>query len=435
MCNRTYRFGKRHAIAALLAVAALSTFVVATAAPAAPTPIVGGSDYTSAVVVSLGVEYIATVSNTHSADYFYIDVTPGQIATVEFTSTTTWSGSAAFTLWDQAHVSQLRYKSVTGASQANEWVYLGNHTTPTRYYFKAANISGRNQYLFRITIADQTDGGQTGDAGDSLATATALTPTAGGITSYPNNRLGNKDTDDWFRITSASGQIISLTVTIPDWGGATALLLYLEDQSGTQLAYDSVNSPNQTSDVLSWVSNNTTPSAYLLRAYASNNSDKPLVYNFAVQLSQQSDGGLPGDAGDTFGSALVISLTSGTPALNASGNLLAASDKDDYFLIKLPPTDPFQQPVPYRFYLNVTRWPATNAFIRLYVYDAQQNPLANLGKMINAPSTTIFSEDITTCGSDGCYFRVQTGYAGNNPVTYTIRAAPTYFLYLPMLQR
>jgi hypothetical protein len=431
----TFKFGQRHVIAALLALAAVSTIVVATAAPAAPTPIVGGSDFATAAVVSSGIEYIATVSNTHSADYFYIDVTSGQIATIQFTSTATWSGSAAFTLWDQAHVSALRYKSVGGPSQANQWVYLGNNTTPTRYYFKAANISGHNQYLFQITVADQTDGGQTGDAGDSLATATALSPAAGGITNYPNNRLGNKDTDDWFRITSASGQIISLTVSIPDWGGATALLLYLEDQSGIQLAYDAVNSPNQSSDVLSWVSNNAAPSAYLLRAYASNNSDKPLVYTFAVQLSQQSDGGLPGDAGDNFGAARLFSLTSGTPALNATGNLLAASDKDDYFLIKLPPVLPFEAPVTYRFYLNVTRWPATNSFIRLYVYDAQQNPLANLGKMINAPSTTIFSEDVTTCGSDGCYFRVQTGYAGNNPVTYTIRAAPTYFLYLPLLIR
>lgn len=415
--------------------ALLGTLVVATAAPASPTPIVGGSDFGTAVVVSSGVEYIATVSNTHSADYFYFDVTPGRIATIQFTSTTAWSGSAAFTLWDQAHVSALRYKSVSGASEANEWVYLGNHTTPTRYYVKSANISGHNQYLIRIATADQTDGGQTGDAGDSLATATALTPTVGGITSYPNNRLGNKDTDDWFRITSASGQIISLTVTISDWGGATALLLYLDDELGTQRDYDSVNSPNQTSEVLSWVSNNTTPSAYLLRAYASNNSDRPLVYSLAVQLSQQSDGGLPGDAGDTFGSARVISLTSDTPALSAPGNLLAASDKDDYFLIKLPPVPQFEAPVPYRFFLNVTTWPPTSSFIRLYVYDAQQNPLASLGKIISAPSTTVFSEEVTTCGSDGCYFRLQTGYAGNNPVVYTIAAKPMRFVYIPLLIR
>jgi hypothetical protein len=131
----------------------------------------------------------------------------------------------------------------------------------------------------------------------------------------------------------------------------------------------------------------------------------------------------------------VISLTSGTPALNAPGNLLAAADKDDYFLIKLPPLDPFQQPVPYQLYLNVTKWPVTNSLIRLYVYDAQQNPLTNLGKVINAPSSTVFSEDVTTCGSDGCYFRLQTGYAGNNPVVYTIATKPVYFLYLPLVIR
>ena len=429
---------KRICLLLLVVVGALlGTLAAAVAAPAAPTPIVGGSDFPSAVVVSSGVEYIATVSTTHTADYFYLDVSAGQIATVQFTSTTTWSGSVLFYLFDQAHVSQLRYTAVNGASQANQWVYMGNNTTPTRYYFRATNSSGRNQYLFRITITNQTDGGLTGDAGDTAGTATLLSPAASGITSYSNNHLGKADLQDWYRINAASGQLISITVSIPDWGGATSLLLYLFDQTGTtQLAYKAVNSPAPVADMLIWASNNTTPSAYILKVQTTgDNTDKLLTYKFDVQLGQQSDGGTPGDAGDDFASARTVALTSGAPVLNAQGNMLAGSDKDDYFLIKLPPVPPLQSPASYNFYLNVTSWPAVSAFIRLYAYDHQQNPLNNLGKIINTPSTTVFAEDITACGSDGCYFRLQTGYSGYNPIVYTIAAKPVYYIYVPLVIR
>ena len=286
----------------------LSTIVVATAAPAAPTPIVGGNSFGTAVQISPTVEYIGGVSNTHTSDYFYFTVSPGQIVTVTFSSTANWANTAFFNLYNQAQTQLGPNISFNGASQANQFVWMGNNTTPTKYYFKVANSPsiGLNQYLFQVTIADQTDGGSTGDAGDDL------------------------------------------------------------------------------------------------------------------------------------NSARVIALSTVTPTLAAPGNLLGASDTDDYFLIKLPPLLPFEQPVPYRFYLNATSWPAVAGYnIRLYAFDSQKNPLPSLGKIINNPSATVFSEDITNCGSDGCYFQVHTGFPTNRyyPVVYTIRAAPTYFLYLPLIIR
>ncbi len=413
--------------------ALLGTLEVAIAAPTA-VPIVGGTTFGTAVAVSPGVEYTGTVSTTHDLDFFYFDVTPGQIATVVFTSTATWGGSAYFALWDQLHVSQLRSRTISGAEQAYQWVYMGNNTTPTRYYLKVDNSSYRNQYLFQVAVADQSDGNVAGDAGDSLATARVITPTAGGITSYSGNRLANADTQDWFRINAASGQIISLTVTILDCGGAGSMTLALDDQAAVLLDQETVTKPNMTSAVLSWASNNSLPSAYLLKVLVNNNTDNLLVYKFDVQMSQQNDGGTPGDAGDNFDSARTITLSTLSPSLTASGNMLAATDKDDYFLIKLPPTAPMGTPVRYWFELVPNTWPSgPSSYIRLYAYDWQRNLLSSLGKIIYAPSTTIFTAEVTSCGSDGCYFRIYSNYSGNNPVGYTIKAVPIRYLYLPLV--
>lgn len=197
---------------------------------------------------------------------------------------------------------------------------------------------------------------------------------------------------------------------------------------------DTLSSPNITSDVLSWVSNNSSPSAYLLKVIATINTDNPLVYKFDVQMSQQNDGGAPGDAGDNFDSARTIAMSPLNPSLTVSGNLLAAAEKDDYFLIKLPQTPVEEVPARYWFEVGANNWPsACSSYIRLYVYDWQRNPLTSLGKIINAPSTAIFTEEVTNCGSDGCYFRVYSGYSGNNPVSYTIRAAPIRFLSVPLV--
>ncbi len=415
--------------------ALLGTLVVVVAAPAAPTPIVGGSSFGAAVLITPTIEFVGTVSTTHTSDYFYFNVAPGQIATVMFTSTANFSNTVFFYLYDQGQA-QLWSQSLTGPSQANKFVYMGDNGAPTKYYFRASNNALQNQYLFQVILADQTDGGQTGDAGDTIGTARVLTPAASGITSYAGNHLGDADTDDWYRINAVPGQIISVTVTVQDWGGAGALSLYLDDQAGTQLGASTITSPNPSTNFLGWVSNNSVPSAYILRVYSNFKSPNLLVYKIDVEMSQQSDAGMPGDAGDNFASARTITLTAQSPSLTAPGNLLAASDTDDYYLIKLPPTPPFQQPVRYNFSLGVTKWPASNASITLSVYDALQNPLSALGKTIFTPSTQVFSEEVTNqCSTDGCYFRVHSGYSGNNQVIYTIKMAPAYFLYMPTLSK
>ena len=73
-------------------------------------------------------------------------------------------------------------------------------------------------------------------------------------------------------------------------------------------------------------------------------------------------------------------------SLIACGNLLAATDKDDYFLIKLLPIPVEEVPAQYWFELAPTNWTSTSLYIRLQLDDWQRNPLASWGKTIYAPS-------------------------------------------------
>ncbi len=403
------------------------------AAPLACTTIDGGNSYGAATAVTRDVEYCDGVDvDTDASDYFYFDVAPGQIVTIMITSTTTWV-SAFFTLYDQDRVNPLSSTNITGAEQKYQIVYMGNSTTPTRYYLVVEQNGGPSNYLFQIRIQDQMDGNRTGDAGDAANTARIITPTLGSTATY-TNLLGFADLEDWFRINAQSGQIMSVSVNVLDYGGSSRLYIELDDQASASLASGVLDSPDVTPVTMFWMSNNSLPSAYLLH-FTLSAGGTILRYRVQVAFGQQSDGGIPGDAGDDFASARVWAATSVTPTLDAPRNLLGGSDTDDYYLIKLPQVIPGQPVTPYRFTLTPVSWPAGGGDrIVIDFYDAQRNPIAGMGGIIDAPSLSAFSAFVTNCGSDGCYVRVSSS-RGTGPyqIQYRIRLSPVYYLYLPVM--
>ena len=318
-------------IAILTGVLSALVFV---AVAAAATPIIGGSSFGTAVSISPNTEYSASINNTsHTSDYFTFNAVPGQIVTVVFTSTTTFN-SSGFYLYDQSHISSLAYKGVNGTEQTFQFMYMGNNTTPTKYYFVVMNPgSGSNAYTFRYEVGAQTDGGQTGDAGDTSGTARVITP--GANTMYANNLLGFTDRDDWYRVNVVSGQIITATLIYDAYDGDpnyTPTLFYtVLDQTGTHsLASRSLAGPSGVQAVYRWISSNTEPSAYYFHL-SHNGSKADLVhYSLQVQLGRQVDAGQPGDAGDTSGTARVI-----TPGANTmyANNLLGFTDRDDWYRV------------------------------------------------------------------------------------------------------
>jgi hypothetical protein len=293
-------------LATVLAV--LGIALIVRAAPAV-TPIVGGTTWDTAVAISPGVEYEASVSSTHLDDWFYIDVNPGQILTLPFSTTNTWS-SSFFYLYDQTHMAPhlaAQYGTASGQSFVWHWMgsNLGGSSTPTRYYFMNHWLSGTNVYRFSFTLADQHDGGATGDAG-----------------------------------------------------------------------------------------------------------------------------------GD-FANALVLSLSETTPSVMAPNNLLGGSDQSDYYLIKLPPQVISQPPVEYLFILTDLAWPeGFGGYINIQLYNSQRVPDNNRKKLITAPAVTLFTWDITDCGSEGCYISFTPSLPNKwYQLGYSLRVAPKQRLYLPDLHR
>ncbi len=546
-------------------VSLLSVVFIALAAPAA-TPIVGGSSFGTAVAITPGVDYSAAISDTgHTQDYFYFNVSPGQIVTVFFTTTTTWS-QAAFYLYDQAHINPLNNLTLYSTEQTGQFEYMGNRTTPTRYYFVVDTPgAGTNEYLFRLEVANQsdangasdagdtagtatvitptlgvsttyagnllgyadtddyfrftaasgqivtitvtvldydglgmlnveltdqafasldnatlyspdvaprvfryisnnsapsayylrfysgggsghecyqfqielgqqTDSGQTGDAGDTVPTARLITPTLGVSTTYASNLLGYADAHDYFRLNAASGQLITVTVTVLDYGGLGMLNFELTDQASSVLDSVTINAPDVTTKIFKWMSNNSAPSAYYLRFYsgAGNGLER---YRFQIELGQQTDAATPGDAGDDFDTARVVTLTDLAPSLTATRNLLGGADEADYFLIKLPPVV-FDEPLtPYGFMLEPIVWPQNTGHLTIEFFDALRNPIAGLGGTLTAPSKSVLSRIITNCGSDGCYVHVTSGYTGYYQLQYALRVNPIRFVYLPVIIR
>ncbi len=425
-------------------VAALGAALVVNPVSAVPavTPIVGGSSFGTAVLITPGVQYSAQVKQTtHITDYFYFDVTPGQYLTLNFSSGVIWTG-AGFYLYDQDHVNPLvTGVTISGPEQARTFRYLGNSTTPTRYYFVAMYPTATNDYLFDFTLADQMDGGTAGDAGDTPGTAKTVTATQGSQTLFAGNQLGYEDTHDWLKILALSGQIIKITMSVTDFGaqgsypGPGNVVFQVADQTGTTIL-DTKVIPNPSTEpwTYSWMSNNTHPSAYLVHAQTASNNGRPVRYDVAVDLSQQQDGGAPGDAGDNFDTARVLAVNVAEPVLVAPGNMMGGSDRYDYYRLNLPAPPPMEFPRHYRLTLDQVVWPELGKFT-VKLFDGNRTPLSGQLYYINAPSTAPLTIDITNCSLTGCYMSIETLYYEKYRTSYRLQLTPTQFVYLPMVKR
>jgi hypothetical protein len=286
-----------------------------------------GSDNATAVSISPDAEYSASIDNTtHKSGCFSFDAVPGEIVTMVFTSTTTFK-TATFDLYDQNNVTYLAYQAANGPEQTYRFVHMGNNTTPTKYYSVVqCPGSGPNAYTFQYEVGAQADGGSPDDAGDDSLTAKEIT--AGVDTTYADNLLGWADKLDWYKLSAASGQIVTMTLTYTAYDGASPIpnLTYtVYDQSSTtQLGTGSLNMPGGAPAVFRWMSNPTEPSVSYLHPFIG--SGKDLVHtSLQIQLDQQVYTGVPGDAGDSFDTARSMTLSSQSPALSSQGSTSEAA--------------------------------------------------------------------------------------------------------------
>ena len=284
-------------------------------------------------------------------DWYRVNVVSGQIITATITfdayDGTGAAPSLRYEVLDQTGTNALGtsgWLSPSGVPGVFRWI--SNNTQPSVYYFHLFHNMSKPDlvhYSLRVQLDQQVDAGQAGDAGDTSGTARVITP--GASTMYANNLLGFTDSDDWYRVNAVSGQIITATLTYDAYdgpaGNAPTLRYDVFDQTGTHsLAYFTLGGPSAVPAVYRWISSNTEPTAYYF--HLSHNMSKPdlVHYSLQIQLDQQVDAGQLGDAGDDFNTARSVTLSSQSPSLNATHNLLGGSDSVDYYFIKLPAYGP-----------------------------------------------------------------------------------------------
>lgn len=409
--------------------------VVAPQAPEA-TPIVGGTSYGGAVSISPNIEYRGVLTDTHLKDFFYFDVNPGAIVTLSFLSEVTWTSQTRFYLDDQAHVAPLEFQTIVGAEQANQINYMGKSTTPTRYFFRPESVNStgiNNQYTFKLELEEQFDGGRAFDAGETAVIARLITPTLGSSTAYTGT-IGNADTEDWYRIAAVSGQIISISVAVTDYGPnpyRTDSYLYDAANATLRLSDNQHTFPDNAPKLLSYISNNATPSAYLFRMLRDAASIKGTSrHTFTIFSSQQTDGNTPGDSGDDFDTARII-----TPTLNAISNTLGSADDNDYYKVDLP-IDTFAGlgvGVPFKIFVAPVPWPnGSTGSLVITKYAANRSQMGQPVSIV-APTTDGATIDLTNC--DECYIKVTDSSSGTPQLKYIFTLIKPFTVYAPFIRK
>jgi hypothetical protein len=400
----------------------------------AATPITGGTSFGTAVALTTNTEYSSILNAAQPKHFFELTVNPGAIVTVSATSAVTFtSGSAYIYMDDQLHVSYLKYLTLSGAEQAASMTYIGDSTTPTKYYIRAEGSTSAtaNQHIgFKVTVTDQADGGQPFDAPETAVLARAITPTLGTTTAF-QGMSGGIDDDDYYRIAAVSGQQISVSIHMLDHGPTPSLhYLYLYDAANptSYLSYETLNAGDNGFKTLNHMANNATPTAYLVRVQRSGSSATPDQYELLVATSQQADGNVAGDAGDTFDSAKVIS-----PELTAVTNRLGFADEFDYFQIDLPidPSTGANAGKPYKMVLSVADWQAaTGGSLSIAVYNAARTQVGAT-QFIAAPTTAPITLELRDC--DLCFVRVSK--TTSKPLVYRFTLAAPNQIFMPLIKR
>lgn len=161
----------------------------------------------------------------------------------------------------------------------------------------------------------QADGGAVGDAGSNAANPTSIESGAG-----LSGLLGDEDTEDWYVIPLAGGDIVVVSVDVPPGDGSSSIfgdLVY----NGNQVASFSVDEGGE--EIMQQIfSQDQTGEAYLRVSGVGD-------YGFTIEVGPQMDGGTQGDAGGDLGSAKEVDY-------GEISGILGGDDAQDYFILTLP---------------------------------------------------------------------------------------------------
>ncbi|MEA3203441.1 MAG: hypothetical protein QOI63_1116, partial [Thermoplasmata archaeon] len=247
--------------------------------------------------------------------------------------------------------------------------------------------SGTGTYSLSVsTVTPQNDCGTGADAGNSHAAASAITLPKSGC----SGALTATDTQDWYKFTVSSGDVISLSLSPP--GGAD-FNLCLYNPSGSSVACSTLT--GSSTDSVSYTAN----VAGDWRAYVYVASGTGTYSFSASAVTPQNDCGTGADAGGTSGTAATISV----PQSNCQGAHPNAGDNMDW----------------YQFYANTgdqisaSMTPATGAN-----FDLCLNTPAG-GTVVCSSNTGSATDSVTYTATSSGYWKLDT-YITSGTGTYTL---------------
>ena len=147
-----------------------------------------------------GICNVSNNPNDHY-DYFKFNVTAGQTIGFDTRCGNLEGGKVKFTMYRPNGI-EYQNSSLLAPGESQQLDWTTNNSGAGRWYIRA---EGPNNYSFTLSLADQSDGGVNGDAGDDMKTARTIEPND----TYMG-QLGDDDSADFYSFQAKAGQSLKL---------------------------------------------------------------------------------------------------------------------------------------------------------------------------------------------------------------------------------
>ncbi len=262
--------------------------------------------------LTLGSEFIFEMPADTNVARFAFDVEGGSVVTLNATGAADNSTSMTLSLGPGG---QMVYRTDIAPNEVtDEYRYVTSGDGGGSWTLEVQANPG-DEVKLTVETPMQADGGSAGDAGSNAAD-----PTSFEFGEVLDGLLGDEDTEDWYVIPLAGGDVVTVSIDVPVGDGSSSIfgdLVY----NGNQVASFSVDEGGD--EVMQQIfAQDQTGEAYLR---VSGIGD----YGFTVEAGPQTDGGTEGDAGGDLGSAKEVDF-------GEIGGILGGDDLQDYFVLTLP---------------------------------------------------------------------------------------------------
>ena len=163
----------------------------------------GNDDFVNAEAITPGTITGTLATTADEQDYYKFDLAAGQRFTVNFTTSTGDDGKCTVAKKDQNTFRGSGW--ITAGLYWEDKFTIGAADAGTYYIYVEG---GDTTYSFTLTVTDQSDGGQTGDAPAEINSARAVTP--GKIEGW----VADLDEYDYYSFVVPAGNKINATLTV-----------------------------------------------------------------------------------------------------------------------------------------------------------------------------------------------------------------------------